>query len=252
MESVLIVFLCSLIGGIISLIGGILLLANKKRDKLSEYATSFAAGALLAAAFIDIIPRIMESTEPHAISYFILIGLLIFFIFESLVKWFHHHHPGDEKRQIDSVVPMVIIGGGIHNFIDGIAIAAGFLVSVETGIIVTFAVAVHEVPQKLGNLGLLFHKGLKRGKALLINALSALVTVISATIFYVIGEVVEVSFMPLLAIMAGFFIYIAASDLIPNIHHEKNRKKVILQTLILLLGVAVVWIIIVSMHGLID
>ena len=243
------VVVCSLVGGLVSLIGGILLLRSKKRAKLVEYATSFAAGALLSAAFIDVIPEAMEGNdEPHMVSVFILLGILVFFIFESSLRWFHHHHTGDDRRRVDAVVPMIIVGDTIHNFIDGVAIAAGFLTSVETGIVVTLAVAAHEIPQEIGDFGLLLQRGMSKVKVLLVNILSALATTVAAVVFYLIGETVEISFAPLMAIVAGFFIYIAASDLIPHIHHEENRRKVFLQTLALVIGVVVVWVAVAGLH----
>ncbi|MDR0591243.1 MAG: ZIP family metal transporter [Candidatus Nomurabacteria bacterium] len=244
------VIICSLIGGVFSLIGGVLLLASKRRVALAEYATALAAGALLAAAFVDVLPEAIEGDDPHTVLLCALVGLLAFFIFEGMITWFHSHsHRGDGKHT-DPVIPMMIIGDTVHNFIDGIAIAAGFLASPLTGVIVTIAVAAHEIPQEIGDFGLMLHKGVKRSKVLLINILSQLATTVAAVGFFLFGETTKMSFAPALGVVAGFFIYIAASDLIPSIHQEQSRKVVFRQSAILLLGVLVVSLVIVALHGL--
>ncbi|GHU07808.1 hypothetical protein FACS189431_2960 [Alphaproteobacteria bacterium] len=236
------------------MVGGICLLASKRHIKLAEYATAFAAGALLSAAFIDLLPEAAETGEPETVFIAVLAGILTFFLLEGLVHWFHHHHHHDEHQPTDPVVPLVIIGDTVHNFIDGIAIAAGFLVDPLTGIIVTLAVAAHEIPQEIGDFGLLLHKGVKRSKVLLINIASALATTVAAVIFYLVGQSLDVEpyLAPVLGFVAGFFIYIAVSDIIPSIHHEKSRKLVLRQSIILLIGVILVGVAIRLLHGFIE
>jgi zinc and cadmium transporter len=244
------VIICSLIGGLLSLVGGVLLLANKRRVKLAEYATAFAAGALLAAAFADLLPEAIEEGEPQQVLLFGLVGFLVFFLFESSVNWFHSHRHNTESKTIDPVVPMIIIGDTVHNFIDGIAIAAGFLASPLTGVIVTLAVAAHEIPQEIGDFGLLLHRGVKRAKVLLLNILSALATTVAAVVFYLLGEAIKVSFAPLLGLVAGFFIYIAASDIIPSIRQGKNHRTAAVNSAILIAAVLLVYILVRLLHGL--
>lgn len=249
MPIILQVIICSLIGGLFSLIGGIIILANRKHAKLAEYLTAFAAGALLAAAFLDILPEALESGDVHAVLLFTLLGIVVFFLLESFLGWFHHHGKSDD-HQIDPVVPMIIIGDTIHNFLDGLAIAAGFLVSPVSGIIITLAVAAHEIPQEVGDFGLLLHKGLSRRKVLSVNILSSLATVVSATLFYLIGDNFDFSFAPALGLIAGFFLYVAVSDIIPSIHHSKNRKLRLQKVALLLAGILVVGLTVTSLHGL--
>lgn len=246
------VLICSLAGGVLSLVGGLLLLASKKRVKLAEYATAFAAGALLASAFVDIIPEAMEDGDGSMVSILVLVGLIAFFVLEIALGWFHQHgaHGHDESSKSKAVIPMVIIGDTLHNFIDGIAIAAGFLVSPASGIIVTLAVAAHEIPQEVGDFGLLLHNGLSRKRVLIVNILSSLATTVSAVIFYLLGSNLDISFGPLLGLVAGFFIYIAASDIIPSIHASKTRNVKFKKMITLIAGAAIISVAVVTLHGI--
>ena len=250
MPIVIQVLICSLAGGVLSLVGGMALLASKKRASLAEYATAFAAGALLASAFVDIIPKALESADGEMVSIFILAGLIIFFVLEIILSWFHKHGVKDKTDGAKPIVPMIIIGDTLHNFIDGIAIAAAFLVSPTSGIIVTIAVAIHEIPQEVGDFGVLLHNGLSRKKVLLVNIASSLATTIAAVGFYLFGSYLDISFAPLLGIIAGFFIYIATSDIIPSIHSEKLRSAKLKKMGILLIGVIVVGVAVTALHGL--
>lgn len=230
----------SLIGGIFSLIGGALLLTSKRRAKaIAEYVTPFAAGALLAAAFLDLLKEGLEMGSSEAVLRWTLAGLLLFFLLESLLNWFHHHHEHKDNH-VDPTVSLVIIGDTVHNFIDGAAIAAAFLISVPTGIVTTLAVAAHEIPQEIGDFGLMLNKGLKRSHVLWVNVMSALATTVGAVIFFKLGQDNEPLVVALLGLTAGFFIYIAVSDIIPSIHDSKTRRTLNIKSLLLLLGVAVV------------
>jgi len=165
MSTILQVFLWSLGGGLFSLIGGVILLAHKKSATLAEYATAFAAGALLTSALIDMLPEALaDSSDIHLVSLFVLAGILVFFLLELFLGWFHRHGSRDRSSS-DPVVPLIVLGDTIHNFIDGVAIAAGFLVSPASGIIITLAVAAHEIPQEVGDFGLLLHKGVAKKKS---------------------------------------------------------------------------------------
>ena len=251
MSDLLLVIIFAVISSGVSLTGGLLLLASKHRQKLAHYATAFAAGALLAAAFIDLLPEAISNGDVKIVCLFTLIGILAFFLLEGFVKWFHSHQQHGKKESSDPVVPLIIIGDTIHNFIDGIAIAAGFLVDPTMGIVVVVAVAAHEIPQEIGDFGMLLHKGVKRGKVILFNALSSLATVIGAVIFFLIGEQNDFPLEPTLALIAGFFIYIAVSDIIPSIHNEKSRKSVARDSCLLLLGVLIVSAIIYVLRNLV-
>lgn len=252
MENLGIVIFFSLIGGIFSLAGGFLLIANKKRaKKFATYATSFAAGALLAAAFFDLLREAVHINVIEVSLQFTLFGILGFFLLERFLRWFHHHHEHKDTSK-DPTIPLIIIGDTVHNFIDGIAIAAGFLVDVPTGIIVTLAVAAHEIPQEIGDFGLLLHKGVSRRNVVLINIASALATTIAAATFYVFGQTFEIPLGVILGLVAGFFIYIAVSDIIPDIHRTESRSFAGPQTMLLILGALFVGVVTTQLHQYID
>ncbi len=243
----------SLIGSLFSLIGGIYLLADKKRaKKLAIYATPFAAGALLAAAFIDLLPEAVSSGQERVALFFALLGILGFFLLERFMHWFHHHSDHeDNKSDSRETIPLIIVGDTVHNFIDGIVIAAGFLVSVETGVVVTLAVAVHEIPQEIADFGLLLSKGMRRRDVVLVNLLSALATTVAAVLFFQFGQSTIGNLNVLLGLVAGFFVYIATSDIIPTLHKTKDKQLATAQTILLLFGVIVVSIATISLQAII-
>lgn len=251
------ILLFSFLGSIGSLIGGFILLAKEKFAlKISNYLAAFAAGTLLATAFFDLLPEAAEESEKLEINIFLwaLVGFIFFFLLERFLHWYHHHdhHLGSEheKETHDAhTIPLIIIGDTIHNFVDGVVIAATFLVSVPLGIVTSLSVAAHEIPQEIGDFGLLLHRGMSRKKIIIVNVLSAAAAMVGALITYVLGAVLEAYLPILLSLTAGFFIYIAASDIIPEIHHETKRKTTIYQTLLLLLGILVVFLAITLLEG---
>ncbi len=233
----------SLIGGIISLAGGILLLSRKKTaQKLADYAMPFAAGALLAAVFLDLLKEGVEAASVDTVMMATLAGVLIFFLAERFLHWFHHHHQHPGKHS-DTTIGLIVAGDTIHNAMDGVAIAAAFLVSVPTGIVTTLAVAAHELPQEVGDFGLLLAKGMRRRDVLLVNIFSALATTVMAVLTFSLGSDERLPVGALLGLSAGFLLYIALSDIIPTIHERSPKKKLFdLQPLLLLLGVLFVGI----------
>lgn len=234
----------SVIGSVFSLIGGIVLLGNSRlRATAIRYGLPFGAGALLAAAFLGVLPEAIEGSGITTATTYALGGFLAFFLLERTLGWFHHHehhHHDDAHGSKDTTHQwLVIIGDTLHNAIDGVAIGAAFLVNPAAGIGTAIAVAAHEIPQEIGDFGILLGKGMKPRSVLLVNLLSALATVVAAVAVFALGSAVDFNPAPLLAIAAGFFIYIAASDIIPDIH-EKPRREGNVQALILLAGVAFV------------
>lgn len=229
----------ALFGSVVSLAGGVYLLYGKwGTRKLQRIAVPFAAGALLAAAFLDLLPEALSGHE-HELTLTVALGaFLVFFILERTLSWFHHHHEHEHKNpQHRRNTSLIIVGDTLHNFIDGLAIGASFLVSPATGVITTIAIAAHEIPQEIGDFGLLLSKGMRRRKVVLVNLLSALATVVAAVAVFGLGGSLPVSESILLAITAGFFIYIAASDIIPTIHAEQKRGTANVQAAVLLVGV---------------
>lgn len=244
----LLVIFFALIGSVVSLAGGVFLLfGGKASGWLQKVAVPVAAGALLAAAFFDLLPEALEHAPAQTIMTWALVGFLFFFVTERGLRWFHHHHEheGDEDQANRS---LIVIGDTLHNFIDGLAIGAAFLVSPATGIVITLAVAAHEIPQEIGDFGLLLSKGMKRHKVLLANIMSALATVVGASIVFGFGDALHIPIEALLALTAGFFIYIAASDIIPSIHSRETARGANLQTMVLLLSVIIVGYTTVLLH----
>lgn len=251
------IILFTLIGSVISLIGGILLLISKKITlKISHFLSAFAAGTLLGVAFFDLLPESLHEMEHlmeegvlvGEVNIFLwaLVGILIFFILERFI---HHHdqsrNPGEKK----TVIPLIVVGDTLHNFIDGVAIAATFLISVPLGIVTTFAVAAHEIPQEVADFGLMLSKGVKRSKVLMINFFSSLSALAGAILTYVYHEAIEGWLPAILALTAGFFIYIAAANLIPEIHSQDNKKVAFWEAIALFAGVLVIYLAVSSLEG---
>jgi zinc and cadmium transporter len=236
------------------MVGGALLLSRAGTAKaLAKFAMPFAAGALLAAVFLDLLKEGFEEGEGEVVLLAALIGIIIFFFGERFLRWFHHHHEHKNGRAKDPAIPLIIAGDTLHNALDGVAIASAFLISVPTGIVTTLAVAAHEIPQEIGDIGLLISKGMKRGKVMVINVLSALATTLAAVITFAAGSSEKLPIGLLLGISAGFLLYIAMSDIIPTIHETSKDKKFFqLQPILLVLGALVVAVAIQLSHQYID
>lgn len=240
-------------GSVISLLGGAYLLYGKKGTKqLQQYAVPFAAGALLAAAFTNLLPEALEHGDVRQVSLTILVAFLLFFFLERGLSWFHHHHEHDhaEGGGTRRNSTLIIIGDTLHNFMDGLAIGAAFLVSPAIGVVTTLAIAAHEIPQELGDFGLLLSKGMKRRRVLLVNIASAFATILGAVLVYGSGDSLLLPEPLLLAGIAGFFIYIAASDIIPTIHNEPSKKRANIQSIVLLVGVIFVGVTTTLVHDM--
>lgn len=240
------ILIFTFIGSIASLIGGIVLVFREKfAIKISHFLSSFAAGVLLGTAFLDLLPEALEASSEINLFFWTLSGLLGFFLLERFIHWFHHHGAGehtDPNPKNRSLVPLVVIGDSIHNFIDGVVIATTFLVSIPLGIVTSLAVAAHEIPQEIGDFGILLHRGIKRNRVLVINIVSAAISLLGAILTYLFKDSV-IGILPIfLSLAAGFFIYIASSDLIPEIHNEEKRMVALIETLLLFVGVLVVLI----------
>lgn len=232
-----------LVGSAISLTGGLFLLRAKKRRKLAILLTlPFGAGALLAAAFFDLLPESFKLGDPRQLLLWTLAGFTLFFVLERSSSWFHHHH----EHQIDNGVHqnaqqrrLIVAGDIMHNAIDGFTIGAAFLVSIPTGIITTLAVSAHEIPKELGTFALLLSRGWKDKTVIIANVATAVATIVTAILIYFLGSSNQLPVGPLLAITAGFFIYVAASDIIPDIHEQPHRAGTI-QEIMLVAGIIIV------------
>jgi len=250
MENLPQVILFSLFGGIISLIGGFILMNNKRSaDILMRISTPFAAGALLAAVYFELLPEALHQIPADQASLWVLGGMIAFFMLEHYFNWFHHHHEHEHEA---TPAPLIIAGDTIHNLLDGIAIGAAFLVDVPTGIVATLAVAIHEIPQEIGDFGLLLKYGYQKKKVILVNAISASAAVLGAVATYLIGSSSSLQSGVLLAVTAGVLTYIAASDLIPTIHEETRDKLSHSSAVLLLFGVLTIGLTTTIAHRYID
>jgi len=224
MDTVWLMLLAIVTGSMISLVGGAtLFLAKKRRNRAVQIALPLGAGALLAAAFFDLLPESFDHGEPRNLLLWTLVGFTAFFLFERLATWFHHHHEHSLGKRNESQNRMVVVGDLLHNMIDGVAIGAAFIASPLTGLITTLAVSAHEIPKELGTFGILLSRGWRDRKVLWANVMTAVGTLIVALLTYYIGQTMVLPLGPLLAVTAGMFIYIAASDIIPDIHEQSRR-----------------------------
>ena len=228
-----------LIISLISFVGALTLVL--KRDLLNKSVfllVSLAVGALLGDVFVHIIPEAYEELpDPTIISILIIGGILIFFILEKVLHW-HHHTQEHAEEHAHPIGKMVLLGDGVHNFIDGLLVAASYMVSIEVGIATTIAVILHEIPQEMGNFGVLIHAGYGKAKALWYNFVSALTAVVGALVALMLGSVTEQFALWLLPLTAGGFIYIALSDLIPELHKDSRIGHSIAQVIAIVIGVA--------------
>lgn len=241
MDTTFFIMLTAIIAGsAISLLGGALIFTTKKRRAGAILiAMPFGAGALLAAAFFDLLPEAFEMGKPDELLLWVLGGFLLFFLLERFAGWFHHHHEHEPAVQHASQRKLIIFGDMMHNAIDGLAIGAAFIVSPITGIITTLAVSAHEIPKELGTFALLLSRGWKDKTVILANIATAVATLVTAAGVYLLGSGEQLPVAPLLAMTAGFFIYIAASDIIPDIH-EQPQKQGTIQALMLVVGIVIV------------
>ena len=262
MNLLLLIIAFTALGGVLSVLAAsvFLLLPEGKRNKILPHGVSFAIGALLAVAFWGLIPHAFEQVPPadfQKLSGAIMLGLLLFFILEKLLIW-RHCHSGSCEVHVEvednshshghghkSAGTMILIGDGIHNFVDGVLIAAAFLTDVQLGIVTSLAVAAHEIPQEVGDFAILLHSGFSKGKALLYNVLASLSTVVGGVLAYYSLEGLQDSLPYFLAMAASSFIYIAVADLIPSLHKKTDIKTSLQQIALILAGVTLI----VSLHG---
>lgn len=244
MDTFLLMIAAIMLGSVISLAGGAtIFLPKKRRNNAILLALPFGAGALLAAAFFDLLPEAFELAEPRLLLIWAMVGFTAFFLMERLAGWFHHHHEHDQEAHRDEYQNrMVMAGDLLHNIIDGIAIGAAFLVNPATGFITTLAVSAHEIPKELGTFGILLSRGWHDKKVIVANVITAIGTIVAAALTYWLGAEEHLPVPQLLALTAGMFIYIAASDIIPDIH-EQPRKVGSYQALVLVAGILIVYVI---------
>ena len=203
---------------------------------------SFSAGAMFGDAFLHLLP---ETVEAHGfelnISISILTGIVIFFLIEKVIHWRHCHMPITDNH-VHHFALMNLVGDGVHNFIDGLIIGASYLISIPVGIATTIAVMLHEIPQEIADFGVLIHGGFSKAKALLINFLTALVSLLGAITALILNNYIEGMNMYFIPFAAGGFIYIAGADLIPELHKEVKIRRSLLQLCAFVCGIGIMFL----------
>jgi len=204
-------------------VGAFVLSKKKWEDTFTLQLTAFAAGVMLTTALLHLLPEALEEAgNQQSIFTAVFVGIVLFFLLERLVLWFHHHH---EAHGPKPSALLITVGDSLHNFVDGVAISAAFQVDMRLGIITALAVAFHEIPQEIADFVTLIRSGVSPKKALQLNFFSALASILGAVMTYILGESVE-AFLPLIvAFSAGMFLYIALSDLIPELHHSTKSSS---------------------------
>jgi zinc and cadmium transporter len=232
--------------GAVSLAGLLTLSLREARlQRLTTVLVSFAVGALLGDTFIHLLPEIFaaRTADPLRASLTILAGMLLFFVVEKLLRHhhglLHRHHHGEALRRPE-LAAVNLLGDAIHNYLDGLLIGASWLVSPQLGVSTTLAVVLHEIPQELGDFGILLHSGLTVRQAALLNAASAAVAVLGTATAVFAGVVAHARVAEVLVpVTAGGFVYIAAADLIPELQHDRRLSALVVQTVLIAAGIAV-------------
>jgi len=231
---------------IISLVGALTIALRKDLlQKILLFLVSLSAGALLGGVFFHLIPEAAEDIGFNLnLAIYILAGILTFFTLEKLICWRHCHIETSESHPHPFAV-MNLIGDALHNFIDGMIIAGTYLVSIPLGISTTIAVIFHEIPQEIGDFGVLVHGGFGRLKALLLNFATALTAVLGALVILILNIEVETVGKILVPFTAGGFLYIATSDLIPELRKDIKPLNSILQLVFILLGLGIMYLLVI-------
>jgi zinc and cadmium transporter len=247
------IIIATSVASLFSLIGIYALsLREKTLHSILLILIAFSAGSILGAAHFDLLPEAIELAREHyeeSFAYiYITMGFIFFFFIERFVYWYHGHgHETDisvktaDRAATKSFVYLNLIGDGIHNFVDGMIIAVSFLTGLSVGLAATVAVIFHELPQEMGDYGILIFGGFNRRKALLLNFVVALAVIVGGISGVLLIETVEQLSGVLIALSAGGFIYLAASELIPELQEEKSFKKSVVQFALFVLGIALIW-----------
>jgi zinc and cadmium transporter len=230
----------SLAGGIVSV--GAATLALFLRASWISTLVSFAIGALLGAAFLEVIPHAFENGEPHTVAMSILGGILVFFLLEKLLLWRHSHDHDEHSHTHDHgrSGALIVVGDTIHNFLDGILIAAAFMQSTQLGIVAALAIVAHEIPQEVGDFLILLNSGYSKTKAFVLNMLSSCATLVGGVLGYYTLQWVAGWTPVLLGIVAASMIYVAVADLIPGLHRRPELRATLSQIVLIGLGIGAI------------
>lgn len=232
-------------------LSGLLLIVWKKllTKKIVPYLVAFAAGIILVTVFLDLFPEALKYSlalgNKTDIFMPAFIGLVTSFFIERFVLWFHHH---ESTHGLKPSLYLVTIGDTIHNFIDGVVIATAFLAGFQLGIITTIAISAHEIPQEIADFSILIHSGLSKTNALLVNLLSATTAIFGGIFGFYFLTSIAGSLPILLSLSSGIFIYIAGSDLIPQLHKDYKQQRKWAQVIPFLVGIILMYILINKLH----
>ncbi|MBF8303934.1 MAG: zinc/iron permease [Dehalococcoidia bacterium] len=227
---------------LIALVGVLVFpLKGKWFSRALEVLVALSAGALLGGAFLHLLPEaIAEGGAGLDIFLYLLLGFCMFFILEQFLRWHHQH---GEEQTVEPFSYLILVSDAVHNFVDGLAIAASFVVSYPTGIATTLAVALHEIPQEFGNFGVLIHGGMRRRQALTFNYIAQAMAILGGIVGYYVSSMMHYSIVYILPFAAGNFIYIAAADLIPEIKHRTDLRWSIIHFCVFLAGIGIMLVI---------
>lgn len=240
MNSLYLIILSTLIISLLSLIGILTIsISTKKLEKYLIYLVSLSIGALLGGAFLHLIPEALEKSSYNNVFLSVILGFLIFFLIEKIFHWRHCH---ETECKVHTFAYMNLLGDSMHNFIDGLIIAGSFLVNQSMGMASLLAIALHEIPQEIGDFGVLLYAGLSRKKAIIFNFITAMTAVIGGFFGYFLFNNIQLPLGIILSFAAGGFIYISASDLIPELKQEKIFVKSILHILVIILGIVIMYL----------
>jgi zinc and cadmium transporter len=243
------IILATLIVSVFSLSGIITLsLREKTLHSILFFLVAFSAGSILGASLFDLLPEAVELVDESVVFIYVAVGYLAFFVLERFIYWYHGHgHHGDIEGMGDERAPAMgfaylnVLGDGIHNFIDGMIIAASFTAGFSVGLATTIAVIFHELPQEMGDYGILIYAGFERSKALILNFMAALSVVVGGVFgIFFLGTVEALSGL-LIAFSAGAFIYLSASELIPELQEEDDLWRSLVQFGVFLVGLFAIW-----------
>ncbi len=256
------IIIASFTGGLLSLLMAAILTLNTRTAWVSKLI-SFAIGALLGAAFLNTLPEAFSLSEnPEHVTILVLFGILLFFILEKLVLWRHCHLEDceahspisgatDDTTTVAQTIKhehdhgrsgmMIMIGDTFHNFVDGILIAAAFMVDIQLGIVTSIAIIAHEIPQEAGDFIILLNSGYTRRMAFMMNLLSSFATLVGGVLAYLMLNTLDFLILPLLSLASASMIYVALSDLIPGLHKRPEIKATIQQVTLILAGISMIW-----------
>ena len=242
------VLLATALVSLFSLSGIVALSMNKETlHKILFFLVAFSAGSIFGASMFDLLPEAIEMVAEEVVYLYISGGFVAFYFLERFIYWYHGHGHHEDIEEEHRYTPaggfayLNLIGDGVHNFIDGMVIAASFTASFEVGVATTIAVIFHELPQEMGDYGILIYAGVDKTKALIYNFIAASTVILGGVFASMFIETVESLSGILISFSAGAFIYLAASELIPELQKEKDLKKSLVQFFIFIIGMAVIY-----------